>query len=46
MTYRQGVFRWADGDRDEGSKKEYGKSVVTGFAKIHGYPVGIVSEHV
>ncbi|HEY8702812.1 MAG TPA: carboxyl transferase domain-containing protein [Arthrobacter sp.] len=35
----------ADGSRFHEFKKEYGATLVTGFARIHGHPVGIVANN-
>jgi 3-methylcrotonyl-CoA carboxylase beta subunit len=42
---REIVARVADGSRLHEFKAEYGTTVVTGFARIHGHPVGIVANH-
>lgn len=47
---REVITRIVDGDPDGGSgfhefKAEYGKTLVTGFAHIHGHPVGIVANN-
>lgn len=47
---REVITRIVDGDPDGGSgfhefKPEYGKTLVTGFAHIHGHPVGIVANN-
>ena len=41
---REIVARIADGSRFHEFKAEYGTTVVTGFAHIHGHPVGIVAN--
>ena len=41
---REIVARIADGSRFHEFKAEYGSTVVTGFAHIHGHPVGIVAN--
>jgi 3-methylcrotonyl-CoA carboxylase beta subunit len=41
---REIVARIADGSRLHEFKAEYGTTVVTGFAHIHGHPVGIVAN--
>lgn len=42
---RDVIARIADGSRFREFKKEYGQTMVTGFANIHGYPVGIVANN-
>ncbi|CAL1701585.1 unnamed protein product [Somion occarium] len=42
---RDVIARIVDGSRFREFKKEYGPTVVTGFANIHGYPVGIVANN-
>jgi 3-methylcrotonyl-CoA carboxylase beta subunit len=42
---REIVARVADGSRLHEFKSEYGTTVVTGFAHVHGHPVGIVANH-
>lgn len=39
------IARIADGSRFHEFKSEYGKSIVTGFVHINGYPVGIIANH-
>jgi 3-methylcrotonyl-CoA carboxylase beta subunit len=41
---REVIARIADGSRFHEFKAEYGTTVVTGFAHIHGHPVGIVAN--
>jgi len=41
---REIVARIADGSRFHEFKAEYGTTIVTGFAHIHGHPVGIVAN--
>jgi 3-methylcrotonyl-CoA carboxylase beta subunit len=41
---REIVARIADGSRFHEFKAEYGATVVTGFAHVHGHPVGIVAN--
>jgi len=41
---REIVARLVDGSRFHEFKGEYGTTVVTGFARIHGHPVGIVAN--
>ncbi|TFY69457.1 hypothetical protein EVJ58_g391 [Rhodofomes roseus] len=42
---RDVIARLVDGSRFREFKKEYGSTIVTGFAHIHGYPVGIVANN-
>ena len=42
---REVVARVADGSRFEEFKPLYGPSLVTGWASIHGFPVGILANH-
>ncbi|KAH8106300.1 carboxyl transferase [Cristinia sonorae] len=42
---RDVIARIVDGSRFREFKKEYGPTMVTGFANIHGYPVGIVANN-
>ncbi|KAH8919247.1 carboxyl transferase [Atractiella rhizophila] len=42
---REIIARLVDGSRFEEFKKEYGDTLVTGFAHIHGYPVGILANN-
>ncbi|CCM03384.1 uncharacterized protein FIBRA_05514 [Fibroporia radiculosa] len=42
---RDVIARIVDGSRFREFKKEYGPTMVTGFAHIHGYPVGIVANN-
>ena len=42
---REVIARVADGSRFEEFKPLYGSSLVTGWASIHGFPVGILSNH-
>lgn len=39
------IARIVDGSRFQQFKENYGKTLVTGFAKIHGYPVGIIANN-
>jgi 3-methylcrotonyl-CoA carboxylase beta subunit len=41
---REIVARIADGSRFHEFKAEYGTTIVTGFAHVHGHPVGIVAN--
>jgi 3-methylcrotonyl-CoA carboxylase beta subunit len=42
---REVIARIVDGSRFGEFKKEYGSTLVTGFARIHGHPVGIVANN-
>ncbi|RHW23753.1 methylcrotonoyl-CoA carboxylase [Nocardioides immobilis] len=42
---REVITRIVDGSRCHEFKKLYGETLVCGFAKIHGYPVGIVANN-
>lgn len=42
---REVVARLVDGSRFAEFKAEYGTTLVTGFARIHGHPVGIVANN-
>jgi 3-methylcrotonyl-CoA carboxylase beta subunit len=42
---RDVIARIVDGSRFREFKKEYGTTIVTGFAHIHGYEVGIVANN-
>jgi len=42
---REVIARIVDGSRFAEFKKEYGATLVTGFARIHGHPVGIVANN-
>ena len=42
---REVIARVTDGSRFGEFKKEYGATLVTGFARIHGHPVGIVANN-
>ena len=42
---REIISRIVDGSRFHEFKKRYGTSLVCGFARIHGYPVGIVANN-
>src|SRR3954468_8785552 len=39
------IARLVDGSEFSEFKKEYGTTLVTGFAHIHGHPVGIVANN-
>ncbi|MEE1928194.1 carboxyl transferase domain-containing protein [Streptomyces sp. TRM 70351] len=42
---REVIARITDGSRFQEFKAEYGTTLVTGFARLHGHPVGIVANN-
>lgn len=42
---RELIMRITDGSRFSEFKPEYGNTMITGWTKIHGYPVGIVANN-
>jgi 3-methylcrotonyl-CoA carboxylase beta subunit len=42
---REVIARLVDGSRFSEFKAEYGSTLVTGFARIHGHPVGIIANN-
>jgi 3-methylcrotonyl-CoA carboxylase beta subunit len=42
---REVIARLVDGSAFQEFKAEYGTTLVTGFARIHGHPVGILANH-
>jgi 3-methylcrotonyl-CoA carboxylase beta subunit len=42
---REIIARLVDGSRLDEFKSRYGTTLVTGFARLHGYPVGIVANN-
>ncbi len=42
---REVIARLVDGSRFREFKARYGETLITGFARIHGYPVGIVANN-
>jgi 3-methylcrotonyl-CoA carboxylase beta subunit len=42
---REVIARMVDGSRFDEFKARYGTTLVTGFARLHGYPVGIVANN-
>ena len=42
---REVIARLVDGSRFAEFKAEYGSTLVTGFARIHGHPVGIIANN-
>ncbi len=45
LEVREVLARIVDGSRLDEFKARYGTTLVTGFARIHGYPVGIVANN-
>ena len=45
MVVRHIISRIVDGSRFDEFKSLYGTTLVTGFARVHGYPVGIVANN-
>ena len=45
LEVREILARLVDGSRLDEFKARYGTTLVTGFARIHGYPVGIVANN-
>jgi acetyl-CoA carboxylase carboxyltransferase component len=44
IDMRQILARIVDGSRFDEYKREYGQSLVTGWASVHGFPVGILAN--
>jgi 3-methylcrotonyl-CoA carboxylase beta subunit len=42
---REVIARVVDGSRFQEFKREYGPTLVTGFARIHGHPVGVIANN-
>lgn len=42
---REVIARIVDGSRFDEFKEKYGETLVTGFARLYGYPVGIVANN-
>jgi 3-methylcrotonyl-CoA carboxylase beta subunit len=42
---REVIARLVDGSRFDEFKARYGTTLVTGFARLHGYPIGIVANN-
>jgi 3-methylcrotonyl-CoA carboxylase beta subunit len=42
---REVIARLVDGSRFDEFKARYGTTLVTGFARLHGYPVGIIANN-
>ncbi|KAI4267153.1 MAG: hypothetical protein LQ337_008482 [Flavoplaca oasis] len=42
---REIIARIVDGSEFSEFKKEYGETLVTGFARIHGHPIGIIANN-
>ncbi len=45
LEVREVIARLVDGSRLDEFKARYGTTLVTGFARLHGYPVGIVANN-
>ena len=45
MFFVQVIARIVDGSRFSEFKEKYGSTLVTGFAHIHGIPVGIIANN-
>ncbi len=45
VDVRELIMRMVDGSQFSEFKKEYGNTMITGWAKIHGYPVGIIGNN-
>jgi acyl-CoA carboxylase subunit beta len=45
MDIREVTWRIADGSRFEEFKPLYGRTLVTGWASVHGYPVGVIANN-
>ena len=45
MDVREVILRVCDGSRFSEFKPEYGNTMVCGWGKIHGYPIGIVANN-
>ena len=39
------ISRIVDGSEFHEFKKEYGTTLITGFARLHGHPVGIIANN-
>ena len=44
-TAHQVIARIVDGSRFDEFKEHYGTTLVTGFARLYGYPVGIIGNN-
>lgn len=42
---REVIARLVDGSRFDEFKAKYGETIVTGFARLHGYPLGIIANN-
>jgi len=42
---REIIARLVDGSRFDEFKEKFGESIVTGFARLYGYPVGIIANN-
>ncbi|KAI4087791.1 MAG: hypothetical protein LQ344_006547 [Seirophora lacunosa] len=45
LEAREIIARIVDGSEFAEFKKDYGETLVTGYAKIHGYPIGILANN-
>jgi len=45
LNYLQVIARIVDGSEFDEFKALYGNTLVTGFARLYGYPVGIVGNN-
>ena len=45
LEMREVIARMVDGSELDEFKRNYGTTLVTGFAHIHGYPVGILANN-
>jgi 3-methylcrotonyl-CoA carboxylase beta subunit len=45
MAILEVIARLIDGSDFDEFKQQYGRTLVTGFARIHGYPVGVVANN-
>ena len=45
INIKEVIARIVDGSRFDEFKQRYGETLVTGFARIYGYPVGIVANN-
>ncbi len=45
IDVREAIARLVDGSELQAFKPDYGATLVTGFARIHGYPVAILANN-
>ena len=45
LNYLQVIARIVDGSQFDEFKAHYGDTLVTGFARLYGYPVGVVGNN-